>query len=423
MSVSSLSSTNVRHPSYRQNNLGQNGIRVLRSRDTLPNQIASHVESMRSQRTSPGPSSEDLERYLDDVDALAEGCNEADVDTFFADSLLPKASDPSYGRASGLIAVKSSLVSSHLIPANPASQFRVSQPKPDYLYGYTPNQGSAFTDTQLTTQGTLHPKNCRYPEATTQGLRFPFFTIELKAAGGTKGDLWVAVNQCAGTSSACLAAIGRLNTLLKGHEGVRQVDSMTYSIVADNNTAQLYISWAEEPQYNVQQVDAFLLSRKEDLKKLHRMIRNILDWGKEERLMQIKMALDVILEVKQKEQSVAVKSRAPPSTSMSALKRRRASRQIVPAETVRHAADRPIPDPGPTSQFPCEAYQDHVPHAVQEYTQALAPPAEQWCGPDHNTPGRQDDGGAPQSDWATFTEEVGTVLDGYQAATGHSLTW
>lgn len=205
-------------------------------------------------------------------------------------------------------------MSSHLIPNNPESQFRVSGPKPDLLYGYSGSLGDgAFTQTQFLAQGVLHPRNARFAEATTQGLRFPFFAIEFKAAGGTRGDLWVATNQCAGASSACLNAVYQLNTLLSEHPDVKRVDNLSYSIAVDNNTAQLYISWKEDDlNYYLQRIDAFLLSSPEHFKNFRKHVRNILDWGKGTRLEQIKGALDVILEENRKRASKAAKSRQPP---------------------------------------------------------------------------------------------------------------
>lgn len=76
----------------------------------------------------------------------------------------------------------------------------------------------AFTQPQLLAQTMLHPRNPDYPTATSRGLRFPFFVTEFKAAGGTRGDLWVATNQCAGASAACLNAVSQLNWALQNCE-------------------------------------------------------------------------------------------------------------------------------------------------------------------------------------------------------------
>ncbi|KAH7175910.1 hypothetical protein EDB81DRAFT_874733 [Dactylonectria macrodidyma] len=269
---SASSTASVRHPSYRENNLTLNNIDVRNSRARLPDHISIHTEGLRVERDSPGLSSEQIDEYLDSLDTLASGCNEAEVEEFFEDTVFPKGYDATYGRQAGLGKAKSSPMSSSLVPNNPTCQFWVSQPKPDLLFGYyNALRDGAFTQSQFLTQGVLHPQNARCAEATTKGLRFPFFAIEIKAAGGTRGDLWVATNQLAGSSSACLNAVDRLNTSS---------------------------SEASEP---------------EDFKNFRKQVRNILDWGKGTRLLQIKDALDRILEDNRKKATEQAKSRQPPS--------------------------------------------------------------------------------------------------------------
>jgi hypothetical protein len=151
------------------------------------------------------------------VEVLAEGCDEDDVADFLNDTVFPNPiSDTEYGPATGLTCNTGTLMVQHLVPTDPASPYRVTQPKPDKLYGYSERtMGGAFTQPQLLAQTMLHPQIPDYPTATLQGLRFPFFAIEFKAAGGTRGDLWVATNQCAGAPSACLDAVSQLNKALK----------------------------------------------------------------------------------------------------------------------------------------------------------------------------------------------------------------
>ena len=169
----------------------------------------------------------------------------------------------------------------------------------------------SFTQPQLLAQTMLHPRNPDYPTATLQGLRFPFFAIEFKAAGGTKGDLWVATNQCAGASSACVNAVERLNLLLREHESLQLVDNVTYSVTVDNNIAQLYISWKEDNlNYFLQRVGAFLLSSPDHFKDFRKQVRNILDWGKDKRLKRIGDALDIILEKNREERCGACEGSA-----------------------------------------------------------------------------------------------------------------
>ncbi|KAF1963109.1 hypothetical protein CC80DRAFT_105671, partial [Byssothecium circinans] len=91
-----------------------------------------------------------------------------------------------------------------------------------------------FTQPQLLAETALHPRIPSYPAATSHGLRFPFLAIELKAAGGTRGDLWVAANQCAGASSACLNAMDQLNASLPK---TQRIGNICCCIAADNNSA------------------------------------------------------------------------------------------------------------------------------------------------------------------------------------------
>lgn len=69
----------------------------------------------------------------------------------------------------------------------------------------------------------------------------------------------------------------------------------------DNNMANLYISWKEDgPKHYPQVVDSFVLSSPGHFLMLHQQVRNILDWGKGERLKQTKEAFDIILKEKMK---------------------------------------------------------------------------------------------------------------------------
>jgi hypothetical protein len=105
------------------------------------------------------------------------------------------------------------------------------------------------------------------------------------------------------------------------------VDNLTYCVAMDNRLAQLYVSWKPERlDYYMREVGTYRLSYEEDFKEFRRHVRNILDWGKDKRLSQIKEALDVILEENRKEAARAAKAR-PSSNSGSdgSSKRRRSS--------------------------------------------------------------------------------------------------
>ncbi len=278
-----------------------------------------------------------MERVVGQLDALAKGCDEDDVAAFLNDTVFPStATDASYGPTTGLSSSSSALMSQHLVPNNPESLVKVTQPKPDKLYGYSGEPDGAFTQLQMLAQSMLHPRISDYASATAQGLRFPFFAIEFKASGGTRGDLWVATNQCAGASAACLNAVHQLNYSLRQYQNAQRgvgneqlVDNLSFCIAVDNNSAQLYISWKEdELKYYMQQIDAFLLWSPEHFQRFRKQVRNILDWGKNTRLKQIRDSLDIILEERRREAAETAKARQPPSNSSappSSGKRRKSS--------------------------------------------------------------------------------------------------
>jgi len=231
------SDASVRRPSYRHTNLALNGIYIQGALAQLNDYISSHVRDISShdkelppERDLPRPTRDEIYTYRLGLERLAEGCTEAAVERFVENSVFPSPSGPAYGWFEGLGSDQSCLMSSHLIPNNPESPFMVSIPKPDLLYGYSPKRvDRAFTEGQILTLTTLHPQNPRFSEGTAGGLRFPFLAIQFKAAGGmgTRGDLWVAANECAGASTACLNAIDQLNTLLRDHGSVKRVDNVS----------------------------------------------------------------------------------------------------------------------------------------------------------------------------------------------------
>lgn len=105
----------VRHPSYRRNNLNSNGIHIRDADIQLPTHVSSHLEGLRAKRDSPDPSPEQIRGYIHELEILARGCTESDVEELLEDVVFPKSLDLDYGRPVGLKTDKSSLISSHLI--------------------------------------------------------------------------------------------------------------------------------------------------------------------------------------------------------------------------------------------------------------------------------------------------------------------
>lgn len=268
------------------------------------------------ERESPELSPAAIAAYLRDRKALDERCNDGDVIGLMKLWILPSKQEIAQrglDRADGL------LMAAHLTPARPGipPAMKVSQPKPDLLYGYNGDlRTSPFSEPQLRAQMQLDTYPGQFfANSNSQRLRFPFFALELKGDGGTFGSIWVATNQCGGDAAACLNATARLNELLTAAKQP-VVDNLTYCIAMDNRHAQLYVSWkADLLDYYMYEVRAYVLSREDEYKDFRRHIRNILDWGSDQRLAQIKQSLDVLLEESRKETAKAAKPRSPPSAS------------------------------------------------------------------------------------------------------------
>jgi hypothetical protein len=265
-----------------------NKIYIRESELPLPSAVAVHIDDMlRSTLDLPKLSVKELNTCMRALDSfITTGCNERDVADFLQQKVFGPSEAAVDARQMGLKGTSESSLGKHLVPKDPQALFRVSQPRPDKLYGYTVK---AFTESQVQAKSMFNP-------ATATCVSFPFLTIDIKAQGGTAGDLcWVAVNQCAGASSACLNATDQLNISLQQCQSTQRVLNLCYSIAVDNSTAQIWISWKEnEATYYLQRVATFLLLDREHFQKFCDQVRNILDWGMGARLTQIRNALDAI---------------------------------------------------------------------------------------------------------------------------------
>lgn len=145
-------SSGVRRGSYRQNNLGLNHIYIQHPATPLPDIISSHIhDTLRMEGDSSELSSDELKKTLYRLDMLAAGCDESQVTAFLNDTIFPNPDNDPTNRfaTAGLMSSSGALISQHLVPRNPASPYRVIQPKPDKLYGYRGDSHGAFTEPQL----------------------------------------------------------------------------------------------------------------------------------------------------------------------------------------------------------------------------------------------------------------------------------
>ena len=308
----------VEDPLYRQNNLAVNNIYMRDFYEDFPEDIAGLVDHVRKDRESPGLSPDQLRQNTRLYD-LEMGTAEPAVENYFKANIFP---DP--GRSDSLKRIDKNPMAKQVVP-DVGSALKVSTPVPDMLYGY--NRYGAFPQqqAQLISMGTQMVAN-------TQDLIYPFFVIEFKADGpGGSGSMWVATNQCLGGSVSCVNIAERLNRQLRECKSkkVQSIGSAAFSIAMTGTEARLYVSWKHNDlEYYMRKVDSFLLQKPKDYVEFRKYVRNIIDWGRDKRLKEIRDSLDILLEKNRKTASQQAKSRPPPSDdSASSTHKRKDSRR------------------------------------------------------------------------------------------------
>jgi hypothetical protein len=71
---------------------------------------------------------------------------------------------------------------------------------------------------------------------------------------------------------------------------------MSFSVAMNGTEARLHASWKDGDFIYMQKIKTFLLQRPEEFLEFRRFVRNIIDWGRDERLESIKSGLDVLVE-------------------------------------------------------------------------------------------------------------------------------
>lgn len=285
--ASSVSRGLVELPNYRRDHLHDNGIRWEPYWDNVPNGTRQLAESMYAQRSSPEPSQREI-LASQDFQELRNGCNEKAVEEYVKSNVIFDRNRHAKLQRCGDVLIHNSWV-----PSLPGDD-RVSQPKPDGLYGYDRN--SSFGEAHK-----LEIKSMRQRlESNNEGLTLPFLVIEYKGEGpASNGNLWVAENQCFGASSACINMASHLNAMLSDmahYPGpVKRLDETVFSIAMSNRSATLFVSW-QDSHFFTAEVESFSVRKPKDLIEFRRIVRNIIDWGMDTRLQQVYNCLDALME-------------------------------------------------------------------------------------------------------------------------------
>lgn len=292
----------VEDPYYRDQNLAFNHVYMRDPYDQFPEHVSSLVDHVRRNRDSPGPTFDHIRQDANLAALETRGLDQPKVEKYFQSTVFY---DPEEGDS--LERSDRQPMSRHAVP-NAGPRFKVSNPIPDMLYGYSRHHAFPDQQTQLISMG-----NEMNGTANNQSLMYPFFVIEFKGNGG---DLWVATNQCLGGSASCVNIAERLNDQLRKCKSskVKPVDSTAFSIAMNGTEARLYVSWKHSDlDYYMQKVKSFLLQDPEHYIEFRKHVKNIIDWGKDKRLKEIRESLDTLLEESRKRTSEAAKSRPPPT--------------------------------------------------------------------------------------------------------------
>ncbi|KAH0557008.1 hypothetical protein GP486_005204 [Trichoglossum hirsutum] len=167
-------------------------------------------------------------------------------------------------------------------------------PKPDFAYGYT----TSILDTSDNYRRIVerHPQVARL----SSDILYPFFVVEWKAArsGGTMCD---AETQAARSGVALVWARGQLHHLATGTYG-EAVTSVCVSLTIDSNCALLWVNWYDDrtQHYRMDKVADYMLGRDREVKELIATISNIVEWGLEDRLRDLRNDMDKVAEGIQK---------------------------------------------------------------------------------------------------------------------------
>lgn len=281
----------VEKPLYRSMNLAANNIYLRSRHEQIPESIARLVDQVRRERDSPGPCLDEIAQDMS-LENLEMGTGESDVGEYFKNKMFPKP-DP----LDSLKRVDTNPMAKQTVP-NAGSALKVSTPVPDILYGYGRHAAFAEQRTQLISMGDQMVAN-------SQDLIYPFFVIEFTADGPSRSTgLWVATNQCLGGSASCVHIAERVNCQLRQckSDEVQPITSAAFSVAMSGTEARLYISWKNnELDYYTRKVKSFLLQEPEHYVEFRKYVLNILDWGKDKRLNEIRDSLSRLLEESKKQ--------------------------------------------------------------------------------------------------------------------------
>lgn len=278
----------VQSPSYR-NELKSHSVYIDSYGMTTPGPVQSFAQGiMGRKRASPGLHGEELMSTRKQLSSLADADEEITRTGLSRTTLFPTTADYNDQIATGA----NIPFDRTALPHVPGFNFPpIVTPRPDLHYGYPRDSFSAHE------YGVMQHRRLD-PYAHPNSANFwPFFLVEFKSSsrGGTH---WVAENQNAGSGSHCVNSIQSLMNYTRGNKRRAMIDSVVFSCVADAGFASIWVHWqgvGDDPRFVSSEVESYRLKRPEDLSKFRSSVRNIIEYGIDERLTTIKNALHDLL--------------------------------------------------------------------------------------------------------------------------------
>ena len=191
------------------------------------------------------------------------------------------------------------------------------KPKPDKAFGYSEK---AFTENQLDTIRLLTDRFGQSYATPDKGLLFPFLDDEFKSQG-KGGSHVIATNQAAGAGAVAMIGLVELRRRGLGLNTIDYDEPQFFSLSVDHSTVHVHVHWlnvgAEDGQFSfhMEELSLHYLRDLDGLRTVHRTVKNILDWGRKERLQAIRKLLDAYREKFQTERAAAERAAAVASGS------------------------------------------------------------------------------------------------------------
>ena len=175
-----------------------------------------------------------------------------------------------------------------------ANPLPLPRPKPDLAFGYSE---TAFNHKQLMAIDLLVDQFGRSYAVPDKKLRFPFLDIEFKSQA-KNGTHFVATNQIANASSIAMNGSLELTRRISGEGDLDLNEPQFFSLSMDHASACVNVHWlstsADDGQFSfhVEGLSKHFLDDVDGLRAVRRAVKNILDYGADERLRTLCEALD-----------------------------------------------------------------------------------------------------------------------------------